>query len=216
MIMGTGIPLWRCLAQSQADSQTQAERRIIYLSPCPILRPSPCCLQIIVSCTKGILNDSLETTNQILQRVLPQAFHSRLAYLSGPSFAAEVAGSQPSAVTIAAEDADVAHKVQKLLSTPRFRCYTTQDVAGELCMPVAHSILYPLFAWCIGGFSFLQAFLLMGKPDSGPDPDFPRCAWAKAEGAGRSRAAQAPGGEVHDLFHGFHCLVCGRSAASFG
>jgi glycerol-3-phosphate dehydrogenase (NAD(P)+) len=48
------------------------------------------CLQIIVSCTKGILNDTLETVNQILMRVLPEELHARLAYLSGPSFAAEV------------------------------------------------------------------------------------------------------------------------------
>ncbi len=47
-------------------------------------------LQIVVSCTKGISVDSLETVNQILTRVLPEALHSRLAYLSGPSFAAEV------------------------------------------------------------------------------------------------------------------------------
>ena len=47
-------------------------------------------VQIMISCTKGILNDSLETVNQVLERVLPHNFHDRLAYLSGPSFAAEV------------------------------------------------------------------------------------------------------------------------------
>ena len=31
-IIGTNISLWRCLAQSQVDSQTHAERRIIYVS----------------------------------------------------------------------------------------------------------------------------------------------------------------------------------------
>lgn len=41
--------------------------------------------------------------NEILERVLPPAFHSRLSYLSGPSFAAEVATGQPTAVTIAAK-----------------------------------------------------------------------------------------------------------------
>ena len=50
-------------------------------------------MQIVVSCTKGISVDSLETVNQILTRVLPEALHSRLAYLSGPSFAAEVSVS---------------------------------------------------------------------------------------------------------------------------
>ena len=31
MVIGTGVSLWRYLAQSQVDSQTHAERRIIYL-----------------------------------------------------------------------------------------------------------------------------------------------------------------------------------------
>ena len=52
--------------------------------------------QILVSCTKGILNDTLETVNQILVRVLPPALHERLAFLSGPSFAAEVGPPQRS------------------------------------------------------------------------------------------------------------------------
>lgn len=86
--------------------------------------------QIIVSCTKGILNDSLETTHQILHRVLPEQQHSQLAYLSGPSFAAEVAREQPSAVTVASTSPEVAARIQLLLSTPRFRCYRTHDVAG--------------------------------------------------------------------------------------
>ena len=67
---------------------------------------------ILVSCTKGILNDSLETPNEILKRVLPPALHSRLAYLSGPSFAAEVAKQNPTAVTIASESDAVAKHVQ--------------------------------------------------------------------------------------------------------
>ena len=67
---------------------------------------------ILVSCTKGILNDSLETPNEILKRVLPPTLHSRLTYLSGPSFAAEVAKQNPTAVTIASESDAVAKRVQ--------------------------------------------------------------------------------------------------------
>lgn len=59
--------------------------------------------QILISCTKGILNDTLETVDEILSRVLPPECHSRLAYLSGPSFAAEVAAEAPTAVTIASK-----------------------------------------------------------------------------------------------------------------
>jgi len=59
--------------------------------------------KILVSCTKGILNESLETVDEILHRILPASFHSRLAYLSGPSFAKEVANKAPTVVTIASE-----------------------------------------------------------------------------------------------------------------
>jgi glycerol-3-phosphate dehydrogenase (NAD(P)+) len=86
--------------------------------------------QIIVSCTKGILNETLETPDSILKRVLPARLHSRLAFLSGPSFAAEVAKNNPTAVTIASENESVGIRVQELLSTSRFRCYTTSDVVG--------------------------------------------------------------------------------------
>jgi glycerol-3-phosphate dehydrogenase (NAD(P)+) len=45
---------------------------------------------IVVSCSKGILNGTLETVEQLLLRVLPASVHPRLAFLSGPSFAKEV------------------------------------------------------------------------------------------------------------------------------
>lgn len=85
---------------------------------------------IIVSCAKGILVDTLETPDDILKGVLPPELHSRLAFMSGPSFAAEVAKGQPTAVTVASQSPEVAEQVQNVLSTPFFRCYRTQDVKG--------------------------------------------------------------------------------------
>ncbi|PNW78717.1 hypothetical protein CHLRE_09g387763v5 [Chlamydomonas reinhardtii] len=87
--------------------------------------------QILVSCSKGISLDSLETVAELLEeRVVPPEFRPRLAYLSGPSFAAEVAAGLPTAVTVAAKDEELAARVQALLSTPRFRCYRSTDVVG--------------------------------------------------------------------------------------
>lgn len=85
---------------------------------------------ILCSCAKGIENDTLETCDQILDRVLPPHMRNRTSFLSGPSFAAEVASGKPTVVTIAARDEAVAEQVQKTLSTPYFRCYRTSDVAG--------------------------------------------------------------------------------------
>lgn len=89
------------------------------------------CMQILVSCTKGILNETLETPHEILSRILSPATCKNLAYLSGPSFAAEVAAGQPTVVTIASHNDEAASKVQMLLSNPRFRCYRTTDVEGN-------------------------------------------------------------------------------------
>lgn len=87
---------------------------------------------IICSCSKGILNDTLETVDEILQRVLPRRFHSALCYLSGPSFAKEVAARIPTSVTIASHIASVAVEAQHIMSSAehRFRCYASRDVVG--------------------------------------------------------------------------------------
>jgi glycerol-3-phosphate dehydrogenase (NAD(P)+) len=84
----------------------------------------------IVSCSKGIDNESLETVNEIFERVLPRRMHSQLAYLSGPSFAAEVAAGSPTVLTIASHDSRLARELQQTLSTDRFRCYASSDVIG--------------------------------------------------------------------------------------
>lgn len=84
----------------------------------------------IVSATKGIENDSLMLVSDILEDVLPSRLHPYLSYLSGPSFAREVAAQKPTAVTVASYNFKLAVEVQKVFSTERFRAYTTPDVIG--------------------------------------------------------------------------------------
>ena len=86
--------------------------------------------QVLVSCSKGIENETLETVDEILEHALPRKLHGNLAYLSGPSFAKEVAAQSPTAVTVASHMPWVGREVQTLLSSNRFRCYTTRDVVG--------------------------------------------------------------------------------------
>jgi glycerol-3-phosphate dehydrogenase (NAD(P)+) len=85
---------------------------------------------LIMSATKGIENGTLMLISDILKEVLPDDAHSRLTYLSGPSFALELCRRLPTAVTIAAEDEEVATRVQRVISTDYFRSYTTTDVIG--------------------------------------------------------------------------------------
>lgn len=85
---------------------------------------------VLCSVTKGIEVDTLMTMHQVLEDVFPTSVYPRLTYLSGPSFAVEVAAGLPTAVTIAAKDLKYARVVQKAVHTPFFRPYLTEDVMG--------------------------------------------------------------------------------------
>lgn len=82
---------------------------------------------IVVSATKGIENESLALMHEVMTAELPAP---RVAVLSGPSFAQEVAAGQPTAVLAAAPDPEAADLVQRTFAGPRFRVYTGTDVVG--------------------------------------------------------------------------------------
>lgn len=85
---------------------------------------------VIISASKGIELDSLKPLSEVLKDTLPPAFHGRLCFLSGPSFAREVAQGQPTAVALACSDQAVGRSAQQLLSTASFRVYTNTDITG--------------------------------------------------------------------------------------
>ena len=97
---------------------------------------------IVVSATKGIENSSLLTMIGVMQEELaanPSGI--RLAVLSGPSFAKEVAAEKPTAVTAASKDLAVAQRVQQVFFTERFRVYASTDVIGvELGGPLKNVV----------------------------------------------------------------------------
>ena len=84
----------------------------------------------IVSATKGIELDTSFLISEILEDVLHEKYHYYLTFLSGPSFAKEVASQHPTLVTIASVNKKLARKVQEIFSTSFFRAYTTSDVVG--------------------------------------------------------------------------------------
>jgi glycerol-3-phosphate dehydrogenase (NAD(P)+) len=84
----------------------------------------------IVSATKGIEQESLELMSEVIEAELPAQFHKHLAYLSGPSFAKEVARGQPTAVVIASRDMALAESLQVRFSSERLRAYANTDVVG--------------------------------------------------------------------------------------
>jgi glycerol-3-phosphate dehydrogenase (NAD(P)+) len=83
----------------------------------------------IVVASKGIEPDTLETMAGVFAQQLGDGGH-RLAFLSGPSFAREVAAGLPTAVTVASDDPATARLAQATFSTDVFRVYTTDDVVG--------------------------------------------------------------------------------------
>ncbi len=85
---------------------------------------------IIVAASKGIENKTHLTMTGVMQETLADTPSNRLAVLSGPSFAREVAANLPTVVTVASDDAAVAAQVQQVMASPYFRVYTSEDVTG--------------------------------------------------------------------------------------
>lgn len=85
---------------------------------------------IIISASKGIESESLMLLSDVFKDVLPKELHKRLCFLSGPSFAKEVAQKMPTAVALASYDPETGKEAQKILSAPYFRVYTNSDVVG--------------------------------------------------------------------------------------
>jgi glycerol-3-phosphate dehydrogenase (NAD(P)+) len=81
----------------------------------------------IVSVSKGLEPDTMDTMTQILEEVIPDC---SAVTLSGPSFAKEVYQRQPTAVVAAATDMEAAETAQRVFSTGYFRVYTSPDVLG--------------------------------------------------------------------------------------
>lgn len=84
----------------------------------------------IISATKGIEIDSLQTVSQILSEILSPSIRRRFASLSGPSFAKEVVKKLPTAITLASYNESLAKELQRIFARPYFRVYTNPDVIG--------------------------------------------------------------------------------------
>ncbi len=107
----------------------------------------------IVSATKGIENDSLMFMDEVLAEELPAPARARLAFLSGPSFAKEVAAGQPTAVVIASRDAGVCSHVMARFHTKYLRTYASDDVAGVECGGALKNVI-AIAAGVVDGMGF--------------------------------------------------------------
>jgi len=133
-----GVPLPRQLKITRSLNEVVPEKEVLLFAvPSHLVREV---LQGVVShmiphatlvCgTKGIEEGSLLTMGEVLIDLFGEPRRRHLTFLSGPSFALEVARGLPVAITLAAYDDEVGSDVQKTLSTQNFRVYTSQDVIG--------------------------------------------------------------------------------------
>jgi glycerol-3-phosphate dehydrogenase (NAD(P)+) len=83
----------------------------------------------VVSLTKGIEQDSLKRMSEVMEEEASLG-PSRVAVLSGPNLAKEIARRQPSATVVACADVEQATRLQDLFMAPYFRVYTNPDVVG--------------------------------------------------------------------------------------
>lgn len=85
---------------------------------------------ILIHATKGIEIGTLKRMTEVIKEEIPAGLKKRVAVISGPSHAEEVAVQSPTTVVVAAENIKIAEEVQDILNTNFFRIYTNPDVVG--------------------------------------------------------------------------------------
>lgn len=85
---------------------------------------------LVITGGKGIEVATLARMTQVLHDELPPGPRDRLAALSGPNLAREIAEGKPAATVVASTDAATARQAQALLATTALRVYTSDDVIG--------------------------------------------------------------------------------------
>jgi glycerol-3-phosphate dehydrogenase (NAD(P)+) len=133
-----GFPLPDGLAVTADNAPIGAAELVVSVIPSEFLRrtiarvdPHLHAGQIIVSATKGVEDHSFLRMTEVIRESLHQTDRAiPIGAFSGPSFAQEVAQGQPTAVTVAFEDAEMAARVQQDFSSETLRLYTSTDVIG--------------------------------------------------------------------------------------
>jgi len=87
---------------------------------------------IVINASKGLEDGTLHSIDAIYRDVLPPRIAARATYLSGPTFAGELAAGMPAAIVLAGHDRETCAAAQQALSHLHFRIYTTDDVLGVL------------------------------------------------------------------------------------
>jgi glycerol-3-phosphate dehydrogenase (NAD(P)+) len=100
--------------------------RAVYARMLPFVDPE----MLFVSATKGLENGTLLRMSEVIREAITPRFEPRVAVISGPTFAREVASGEPTALVVASNHSEAAQTVQAAFSGPTFRLYTSPDPTG--------------------------------------------------------------------------------------
>jgi glycerol-3-phosphate dehydrogenase (NAD(P)+) len=114
---GSSMILWAVPAQSLRLNVRQFRH---------VIDPSA----ILVSAAKGIEADSGKRMSEVMAEEIDPSSWQKICVLSGPNLARELTEGLPATTVIAAKEARTALEAQDILSTPEFRVFTSNDVAG--------------------------------------------------------------------------------------
>ncbi len=123
-----------------------AHARELYRAMVPHLDPRT----VFVSATKGFEPATHARISEIIADEIATNPPPRIAVLSGPSFALEVARGDPTAVVLASSDAQLASEIQEDFSGPTFRLYTNDDVIGTEIAGAVKNVIAIAAGVCTG------------------------------------------------------------------
>jgi glycerol-3-phosphate dehydrogenase (NAD(P)+) len=133
-----GFPIPSAVAITGSEAAVADADIVVSVVPSEFLRPALSRLrahlhpgQIVVSATKGVEDRTYLRMTQVIAASLGEiGLTLPIGAFSGPSFALEVAQGQPTAVTVAFEDPEIAAHIQQEFSSETLRLYTSTDVIG--------------------------------------------------------------------------------------
>lgn len=125
------------VASTNLEAVLEGAQLVIFVTPAQHLRetaraaaPSISRKAIVAVASKGIEEGKLALMGDVARESLPQVGPERLAFLSGPTFAREVANGLPTDVVAASVGMKAARRLQPWLHSPTFRVYSSDDPVG--------------------------------------------------------------------------------------
>lgn len=129
-----GVPLHTNVKATGSIDDIAKTEAILLVSPAQHIRAALQSLkshiradQPLIICAKGVEIGTGLLMSEVAKEIVPDA---KIAILTGPTFAAEIARGLPSAMTLAMKDKNEAEKLAEQLSSRSLRLYASDDILG--------------------------------------------------------------------------------------